>query len=1116
VRAWHWLISKQDSILRTWQLLLTALLVAPVSGAYDRACAQQPPNGSSDSVADTSSDPKPEVSEVGPELYLLDKDGKLVPVPGLTLEQFEELLEQHDAERPQRPGFTLSSLSIDGRAEGDRANVQVRCQVKLHTDRWVRVALRLPELVLQGPPAYEGTGEHFLAYEDEGPGGYLLWLRGDADSDHLLSLDGALPLATVADTTRLVFTMPQVTESHLRIVAPPAQQLVAGSGAALIDEPIPAADGTGTEFAAHKLEGPCELEWTAATESSPTRPAQLEAVGYLTARCDGQVIRTQAVLSVRSFDREFDVLHVRLPPDARLADGPTVGYTLELPPADAEPAAARLVTVRFDRPTTGPVELRLTVDQASPVQSDTQASVEVGSFEVLEAVRQRGFLAIRAAPDWQVHWEEPAAGAWRIDALPSELQATEVVAGFEYARQPFSIATRVVRREARVQVEPEYVVTVGAEEARLDARLHYDVRGAKVFSLALEARDWVIDSVGPENLVDAHGLLPESDGPLVIPLQRPTSGVMTIEVLGHRALAAGEQRVALDLPVPLSATTRPATLIVVPEPEVELRPLSEELINLSRQPVAWPARITVRPRTALFYRADALPARFTAERVQHAQRISVSLRSEVHLDAAGGSVIQRLRFHIAHRPAGALAVTAPARVAETGPVSFEVDGQAIVGRLEEPAGDGAPELLTWRIELPEPRVGEVVLSVQYPLAARSPAAETPEALALPLVVPHEGEVTENRLVVLLDGELDVTCGDAAWHAESDNDSLAPSAALHLTSPRATSGIALKVALRPRLSSQSASVDHVWLQSWFRHDGRRDRCVWRIRTRADWVEVVLPEQAASIQVTLDGRVANAQSLENDRVRVALTGAATSGPRVLEVRYHLAGAPAGTGPLELVPPRLADDTWIDRCRWQIVLPSGMHLVGHSEGFVSDHRWRWGPLWWRRQPLHDQRQLENWVGARHDEPLPAEWNQYLLVSTGQPPTLRIDVAGRGSILLVASLASLSLGLLLLYATWARRAAVLLLLFVALVALAVRFPEPAVLLAQSAVFGLGLALVAVALERRLAGRRRRITALPHSSSSIVDRRSTDRQARAPAPPPASTVTGQQDAPVAVAGPLP
>jgi len=113
---------------------------------------------------------------------LRDSKGNLVPMIGLTFEDFEKLiLLKKGMKPPQPPAFTIDSLTISGKAAGEVAELQAAVTIRVRQPGWVKVPLRLSPAALVEPASHEGPGEHILSAGTDADG-YILWLNGESKS----------------------------------------------------------------------------------------------------------------------------------------------------------------------------------------------------------------------------------------------------------------------------------------------------------------------------------------------------------------------------------------------------------------------------------------------------------------------------------------------------------------------------------------------------------------------------------------------------------------------------------------------------------------------------------------------------------------------------------------------------------------------------------------------------------------------------------------------------------------------------------------------------------------------------------------------------------------------
>ncbi len=205
-------------------------------------------------------------------------------------------------------------------------------------------------------------------------------------------------------------------------------------------------------------------------------------------------------------------------------------------------------------------------------------------------------------------------------------------------------------------------------------------------------------------------------------------------------------------------------------------------------------------------------------------------------------------------------------------------------------------------------------------------------------------------------------------------------------------------------------------------------------------------------------------------------------------------------DALPPR--------RVYWQLLLPEDRHLIASPSKLTSEMAWaadRWPLL---QRPVMDQRQLEAWIKASRQPPLPRGSNEYLFGALGQWPTLDVMAAQRWLIVALASTAVLALGLLLIHVPRMRSADVMLAVAVVIGAGALAAPQAALVLAQGALLGLAVAVAAVSVAWITAGRGR-FGAPAASSAPARPRESslarttaprTDRSSRISATAPAAT----------------
>jgi hypothetical protein len=444
-------------------------------------------------------------------IHLKDKDGRLIPMLDWSFEDFMRVYQENRGfkQRDETPVYSLQAMSITGAAKGEYAELSIEFEVLVRDGQWIRVPLRLNQAILREGVKYAGTGQQFVGFEAANDG-YVSWIHGASGERHRLTMNVMVPLVSVGEETRLRLSVPRATSSELKLTVPVAKAFgQVTEGPTLISKP--ANEGAATEFDVLGLGGDFEISWRKSANAAAEGQPVLEAVGEISARVDSRLVNTEAVLTVRAFGGLLDHFRVRLPQGAELVAGNPMAYTV-VPLAAKAAGDAREVEVRFPHKVSGPVEVRLATRQTYEA-APAGGWFELAGFEVVEAGRQWGHFAVSVVGDLHVVWG-PDKGVRQVDELPEPLRRDNLLAGFEYFTQPFSLTARVVPRKTRLSVEPEYVFLVEQDQVRLEAKLKYTVRGAKTSVLDVGLSGWTLDEVGPDNLVafDAVATSPKVSG----------------------------------------------------------------------------------------------------------------------------------------------------------------------------------------------------------------------------------------------------------------------------------------------------------------------------------------------------------------------------------------------------------------------------------------------------------------------------------------------------------------------------------------------------------------------------------------------------------------------------
>lgn len=1022
----------------------------------------------------------PAVQEAQPEqIYIRDADGSLKLMLGWTMEQFEELVRIRDGlvQTDSAPRFVINEIKLTGKTEGAVARLTAEISIRVKDAETVPIPLRMGEAVPVAPPQYQGGGEMWLIPNRPG-WDYTAYLRGDPSQDQVIRLELLLPVEDLGNEHGLSLSLPDAAVSQLQLDIPESPLLVVNRGGSGVLQ-VEALPEGGSRVQLVGLGSSLKITWQEDRSRQAEAGDAVEVDGETLVRFGAGKVLFDARLSVKTYGGPVERIAIRLPPECELLSAEGGGTAFRaLPASQAEgTAGGKVVELAAERPTVGPVEIRLAAQR--PVPEDN-APVPLNGFEVLGAVRQAGRIGLVVPNDLLLLWGD-SQGVRQIE--PKRLVGgAEAAFAFEYFGFPFDLSVTAVPRRSHATVTPGYRLEVNASRINAEVNLSYEVRGAEAGSFSVELYDWVLDEIVPASLIPPEGIF-EKDGVTTFSLQQRVMGRIDVTLKLHRDHRADEQPLKLNLPTPRADIVVPAELMVISATNVQWTPRPSECVGLTGLVAVGAGD---RGKGARMFRVQKHPAVLVADWKTHAQEVRAQISTHVTVGANRADIEQQIRFLVAYEPR-----TQPWRLVVPGTVpaagiSVLLDRRRIPTDSSPaiPSGDpgsggnggngdrASPTVI--EIPLPAAVLGDSNISLQYSVPLPQDAAAKEGEWVLPLVQPLD--VSEVRQSLSLQLEDDIFCRQVLPPWTVNDDAV-------LAQDR--SGVSFFSAVGPvdsvRISwirspgARRVVIDRAWIQTWLDPIGRQERAVFRFRTKLNNVELALPRGTRweAVQVVLDGKPAPLSAPTPKGLIIPLEEPAEDArlaTHFLEVWYELPRVDLGWGRQRLEFPRLGPEAYGRNWYWELNVPPTEHFLSVGEGWVAEYHWDWQGFGWTRRPSLAESDLEAWVGsAAESRQAPLRANRYLFSSLHPVDVSRVWIVRRTWLVTFCSGIVLAMGLLWLYAPSIRRPWFSWLLLTAVLGFFAVRMDWGVLVAQASAFGAALAVLAWTLQRSLAGPRLR-----------------------------------------------
>lgn len=1048
--------------------------------------------------------------------YLWGDDGKPVVVPDrVRVRDYLEWLARQPETNKQPLAYSISRVSCTGTAEEERLRLSVDVQVQTTSaDDWVFVPLQMAEGTLHEPPLHKGSGEALPApYQAET--GYGWWFKGKGQ--HELTLAMSVPVRKQPAGRRVQLSLPPTAVSSLKLRVPGGRVTARSSERSIVtvrslqDASEIEVVGLGTRL---------DLAWQSSPEPVIADTAFEVATSVTATLAEAERTATlEATQSIRALSSPgaFDEVRVTLPAGGSLVRVAGPDYRDHR----SDPDHANRVVVKLKAPTTGPVELRWTVRTALPPPGEPFV---IEGFDVDRAQLHQGLLAANVVGDFrlvQLPGEDKTdATLRRINPadLPASLRQSRTTTAYRFLNR---LRIRLALQKVAPYVKSSAVVWLQVDSQGLDLTASYTLEllqgsiGEVSFRWpGWRESGWTVESVTGADGSDLPRVDEDSPDRLRVEFDEPVRRETRVEIRARRPLAAGTASFPISLPVAETAARSPTLLAILspqniavtlePEGGTVARPQADEVLRSMLTP----------DRQGLHregYRIESAEAAFTAAMVVHPREVATSTAIEASQRPGTIAVRQRIAYDVAFGALSHLRLSVPRGLKPGQLHAYDSRGRELPMRGSETIDAET------RIPIDPPGAGPFEVELRYAVETPiSPAGDAEQSLTIPIVAALDAEFQATQFQWRDAAGRDATLPGDDWTRVPD-----PEGGWSWILPHAAREIAVVVS-RTAGAWRGAAVSRALIRSTIGGDGTiHTRSEYRLTAATFDLSLEFAPGVQPIAAYWDRRELKLPAPQTDpdggtRYRIVPDRSAAS-ELVLTVDSMARGAPLPRfyGALRLTAPQLPENLPILDCRWLVTLPSGQHLFAEPPGFAPEYHWRRSGLFWSRQPDQSVEELEAWVRALAPAMKEAGGpggNTYLFGRAGTPTPLAMSGMSQSAIVLIGAGTALALGWLLVKWPRARHVLTPLVLGFALSLVSVWFAPQLLLLAQAAVLGTLLAIVAAATD---AYRQRRVQPIPMSFSSpggfaqagssvarglVISAGSNEYTTpRAPAPPPAA-----------------
>ncbi len=478
---------------------------------------------------------------------VLDQNGNLIYLPGMTYERWRELETGADSENQ---AIVIEPLEIRGTANDGRAELELKLELTVDpTDgQYISIPLKMANFFLirapefgSAPKSAEGDSQYIQPSKD----GMVLKVR--SVSRRKLTVRMSVSALVQSGPPRLDFQLPdlpaniQISTDAVDVVGE-----VIGSGSEVLQ--TKKLKNRGTRFDVSTGGGSLTLQWSPSVGSTDTS-SLIESDSVMQLDWGSPVDQpiasvTLSLRNMRDLRGPIEWFDVDLPPGSVLLDTPVLeakDQAVSIEPVKGKSDRVRITIPEQERSQRVAVRLEL---QLQNDKATEQKPLNLQVPRIVGALRQQGEIQLKTSNSYRLRWR---SSSWVRSFLNDDSGESTSARRYQFRfdRGDFTLPIWLSANKRQLLANSDSIVTIRDDIASLEMEIQFNGNATDSRSLDLDLFDWRLRAVID---ADTDDTLPwfETNQRLSIEMNTSEETLPPIMILAQRSIV-GEDAEAKQL-----------------------------------------------------------------------------------------------------------------------------------------------------------------------------------------------------------------------------------------------------------------------------------------------------------------------------------------------------------------------------------------------------------------------------------------------------------------------------------------------------------------------------------------------------------------------------------------